>query len=77
MGMKLIQKIRKAVGLTNYGIAKALKDRGYSITIPGVDAYEKENARSMRLDVLCGLRQLSGKSWADFGAWLDEEFGRK
>lgn len=77
MGMELLRKIKKAVKLTNYGIAKWLNENDVKITIPGVDAYERDTAKSMRLDVLCGLRKLSGKDWNDFGKWLDEEFGAK
>jgi len=77
MAMDLLGKIRKVSKLTNYGIAKALNASGVKITIPGVDSYERPEARSMRLDVLCGLRRLSGKTWEDFGKWLDEEFGKK
>ena len=77
MAMELLKKIKKAVDVTNYGIAKRLNDMGVKITIPGIDAYERDTAKSMRLDVLCGLRKLSGKSWVDFGKWLDDEFGVK
>jgi hypothetical protein len=77
MGMKLLEKIRKAAKLTNYGIAKELNNMGVKITIPGVDAYERDTAKSMRLDVLCGLKRLSGKDWVEFGKLLDDEFGVK
>lgn len=76
MGMKLIKKIKDTKDLKNYGIMKALRSRGIEITTQGIDSYEKPDARSMRLDVLCGLRKLSGLKWADFGKWLDEEFSK-
>lgn len=75
--MDLLKKIKKAKDLKNYGISKQLNEMGIKITIPGVDAYEQPTARSMRLDVLCGLRKISGKSWEEFGKWLDQEFGGK
>lgn len=77
MGMKLISKIRNLTKLKNYGIAKTLKTQGVEVTTQGIDAYERPTARSMRLDILCGLRRLSGKSWEEFGKWLDDEFDTK
>lgn len=77
MGMELLKKIKKAAKLTNYGIAKELNEKNVKITIPGIDAYERDTAKSMRLDVLVGLKRLSGKSWDVFGEWLEEEFGAK
>lgn len=75
MGMQLIEKIRARSGLTNYRIALTLKDQlKIPITIPGVDAYERPEAQSMKLSVLCGLRRVAGLSWSEFGKWLDEEF---
>lgn len=77
MGMQLIRKIREISGLTNYAISKELNQTGVQVTIPGIDAYERPTARSMRLDVLCGLRGISGLTWNQFGKWLDEEFKKK
>ena len=74
MGMKFLSRIRKLLNETDYGLAKTLNQKGISITIPGISGYNKSSARSMRLDVLCGLRATSGLSWAEFGKWLDEEF---
>lgn len=72
--MKLLEKVRAKTGLTDYGISKKLRDLGVEISIPGVSGYNKANAKSMRLDVLAGLQELSGVSWAEFGKWLSEEF---
>lgn len=77
MGMELLRKVKKVADLKNYGVAKQLNEMGVKITIPGIDAYEQPSAKSMRLDVLCGLRKLSGKSWSEFGKWLDDEFGKE
>lgn len=77
MSVKLIKKVRDTANLKNYGIMKALRDLGIEVTTQGIDGYEKETAKSMRLDVLSGLRQISGKSWEDFGEWIDQEFKRK
>lgn len=74
MAMELLKKLKKAAKLTNYGIAKGLNEMAVKITIPGVDGYEKDAARSMRLDVLAGMRILSGKDWEQFGKWIDDEF---
>lgn len=71
----MIQKVRNIRQLTNYGIMKALRALGIEVTTQGVDSYEKPTARSMRLDVLCGLRRIYGKNWNEFGKILDEEFG--
>lgn len=74
MGMNLIKKVRDSKQLKNYGIMKALRELGIEITTQGVDGYEKPTAKSMRLDVLCGLRRITGLSWVAFGKLLDEEF---
>lgn len=75
MGMQLLEKIRTKTGLTNYAISPKMRDGPkVAITIQGLDAYDRETARSMRLDVLCGLRKVAGVSWSEFGKWLDEEF---
>lgn len=76
MGMKLIQKVKDSGNLKNYGIMKGLRGQGIEITTQGIDSYERPDARSMRLDVLCGLRKLAGVSWSQFGKWLDEEFNK-
>lgn len=75
--VKLLNKVKQIKGLKNYGIVKELRNRGVDITIPGVDHYDKTSARSMRLEVLCGLREIAGVSWNEFGKWLDEEFWDK
>jgi hypothetical protein len=74
MGMKIIKKVRDTKELKNYGIMKALRDIGVEVTTQGIDGYEKDSARSMRLDVLSGLRRISGVSWEEFGGWIDPEF---
>lgn len=70
----MLKKVKDAAGLTNYGIAKGCNDMNVKITIPGIDAYDKPTAQSMKLSVLCAMRKLSGKGWEEFGKWLDEEF---
>lgn len=73
--MQLLEKIRAVTGLKNYGISPKMRDGpGVLITIQGLDAYDRDTARSMRLDVLCGLRRITGLSWSEFGKWLDDEF---
>lgn len=74
MGMKLLDKIRRSREITDYGIAKELNRLGVEITTQGINSYNKPTAKSMRLDVLCGLRKLSGNSWNEFGKWLEDEF---
>jgi hypothetical protein len=73
MAMKIIEKIRKVTGLKNYGLMKALRDLGVEVTTQGIDGYERETARSMRFDVLSGLRKISGLSWNEFGKLIDDE----
>ena len=75
--MKLIEKVRKSADLKDYGISKNLRHLGIEVTTQGITSYSKDNARSMRLDVLCGLRKLSGLNWNQFGKWLDDEFFRE
>lgn len=75
--MKIIKKVRDSADLKNYGIMKKLRDIGIEVTTQGIDGYEKDSARSMRLDVLSGLRRISGVSWEEFGAWIDSEFKLK
>ncbi len=77
MSVKLIEKIRHRTGLKNYGIQKALRAVGCDITTQGIDSYERETARSMRLDVLVGLKEVSGLNWEQLGKLLSEEFGKK
>lgn len=74
MGMKLLDQIKKDKKLTNYGVAKELRAIGVDITTQGVDQYDKGKARSMRFDVLIGLRKLSGLSWQKVGEMLEGEF---
>ena len=77
MSVKLIKKVRDITGLKNYGIMKALRDKGVEITTQGVDGYERDTARSMRLDVLTGLKRISGLSWNEFGKLIDQEANGK
>lgn len=74
MAMQLIEMIRAKSGLKNYGLAKELQNAGIPITVQGIDAYERPEAQSMKLSVLCGLRRVSGLSWSEFGKLLDQEF---
>jgi len=77
MGMKLIEKIRNIKGLKNYGIMKHLRVLGVEVTTQGIDGYDKPTAKGMRLDVLCGLRKITGLSWQQFGKLLDDEFNKE
>lgn len=78
MIMKIMDRIRQASKLKDYSLSKELRSRfQIEITIPGINGYSKPESKSMRLDVLCGLRKLSGVSWSEFGKWLDDEFIEK
>lgn len=78
MRMKLLSLVKKERKLTNYGVAKALREEaGVIVTVQGIDQYEKGKARSMRLDVLVGLKRLLGTEWNIVGKVLEEEFGKK
>lgn len=73
--MQVLHKIKSALNLTGYGIAKAINRLGVSVTISGVDAYlANKKVKSMRLDILCAVRRLSGMSWEKFGQDLDAEY---
>lgn len=74
MSVKVLKNTREVKDLTNYGVAKALREVGVDTSASNIDAYERHQSRRMRLDILCGLRKISGKSWAEFGRWLDEDF---
>ena len=74
MKMKFLEVVRKEADATNYALSSKLRDLGVNITVSGVDAYERKNSQSMRLDVLAGLRKLSGLSWNELGKLIDEEF---
>lgn len=67
--------IRERLGVTSYGLWRALRRAGVEITQAGVDAYERKPPRSMRLDVLCALKRISGMSWEELGKELEKEFG--
>lgn len=77
MEMKFLETIRQKTELTNYGLAKKLNELGVPITISGMDAYERKNSQSMRLDVLAGLVKLSGMAWNEVGKLIEMEFGTK
>jgi transcriptional regulator with XRE-family HTH domain len=69
MSMEIVRLIRDKLGFTKYRMGQEL---GVSTT--AIYQYE-DKAESMRLDVLCRLRQVSGMSWNEFGKMLDGEFG--
>lgn len=75
--MKLLDQVKRKKGLTNYGVAKTLRSMGVEITTQGVDQYDKGKARSMRLDVLVGLKRILEQDWSAVGKLLEEEFGGK
>ena len=74
MIMNLLKKIREISNIKNYSLKKRLDDFGVEVSVTGLDGYDKPTAKSMRLDILCGLRRVTGYNWAQFGALLDEEF---
>ncbi len=74
MKMKILDYVKKKQELTNYGVAKELRKIGVEVTTQGIDQYDKGAARSMRFDVLLGLRKLSGLTWDQFGKMLEGEF---
>lgn len=73
MSVKIIKKVRDLSGLKNYGLMKRLRELGVEVTTQGIDGYERETARSMRFDVLSGLRKISGLTWGEFGDLIDAE----
>lgn len=74
MAMNFLTHILARLGTTTYGLAKELRANGVEITHQGVDNYNRSKARGLRLDVLAGLRKLSGLSWEEIGGLIDEEF---
>lgn len=71
MRMKLVRKVRDITGKTIYRLAKEVGCNTSTV-------YQWEaGAKSMRLDYLSKLREVSGLSWANFGKLIDEEFGSK
>lgn len=57
---------------SNYGLSKRLRALGVEITTQGLDNYET-GTKSARLDVICGLQELSGLSWAEVGKLLKKD----
>jgi hypothetical protein len=73
MKMKsVIDAVKQAKSLTNYGVARELRERGVVITTQGIDSYAKGTSR-VRLDVLCGLNEILGKGWGYLGKLLEGE----
>lgn len=78
MLMKLIEKVMKAANLdTSYKLAKLL-----NIPTQVVDRWRGKVKKGappggMQFKYLCHLRRISGKTWVEFGKWLDEEFFEK
>lgn len=70
---RLIERIKKDLGVTNYGLAKRM-----GLTIGAVEAHMRSTANRPRIavDILCKLREVSGYSWEEFGRLLDKEHGR-
>ena len=70
--MKLLDLLREK-GLKPPTLSRKLREvLAVDVSIQGLHQYS--DAKSMRLDVLCGLRKLSGESWASVGKMLDDEF---
>lgn len=69
---KLLQKIKSATGLKTLGIHKLVKKSGCEVSSQALYYYQRPEAHSIRLDILCGLRKASGKNWAEFGRWIDD-----
>jgi len=74
MAMNFISHILTKLGTTTYSLAKELRANGVEITHQGVDNYNRSRARGLRLDVLAGIRKLSGLSWEEMGAMIDDEY---
>lgn len=77
--MKFVQKVLQDSELeTPYALAKALTEKYgqyYAHTkIMHWVGKTKQNQRGINLRDLCRLREISGKSWKEFGAELDDEF---
>ena len=77
MGVEYLDKIKKRLVATNYSLAKSLKTLGIDANTQGLDCYDKKGARNTRLDILVGLKHLSGLSWDDIGKSLEREFNPK
>lgn len=76
MGVKLLENIRKATGLRNYGIHKAIQAMGCKITLQGLDGYDRPEAKSIRIDVQKCLKQLCedhGIPREKFEKWIDAD----
>lgn len=56
----------------NYSLSKRLKALGVDITTQGLDNYEN-GTKSARLDVICGLQELSGIPWPEIGKLLKKD----
>jgi len=58
MTVKILKKVRDFTGLKNYGIHKKIQEMGCRITLQGLDGYDRDEARSIRVDVLSCLERL-------------------
>lgn len=76
MAVDLLQKVRKRLNIKNYSLAKRLTELGAPITTQGLDHYDTDSARSMRVDVLVRLREISGMSIDEFWKLLEQEAKR-
>lgn len=72
IGVNLVKKVQQKRGLTAYKIARALNELGTQVSETAIDLQVRKNAKSMRLDLLSGLRKVAGVSWSEFGRWIDE-----
>ena len=65
--MKSLVLIRRALGATHYKMAKLL-----GVTQSAYTYYETHTT-SVRLDVLCRIREIAQLSWEEFGKMLEME----
>lgn len=67
--MNFVRYVRERKRLTRYALAKEL-----GVPTQSLDHLELKG-RSIRPDVLCRLKRVSGLSWAAFGKLLEREYG--
>jgi DNA-binding XRE family transcriptional regulator len=65
--MKTLKKIREKLGFTHYKAAKrvGLTQQGYIVA--------EKSSRSIKVDVLVALKELSGLTWEEVGKMLESD----
>lgn len=75
MRIEFFKIIKDRVGLTNYSIAKDLRDKfGIKITVQSIDLYEKKISKNMRIDVLLALRMMANIPEKDYIKLVEKKF---